>query len=109
VVMQHFGRFLGVSSMGVGGRVEDASREDVRVTFDRMVEIMSMARGTQHPSAKIEWSALMSAAAMCVAVSAGLPPTHANCARVLRLIVGIAAPLIEDEIVAMLRDNADIS
>jgi hypothetical protein len=66
-------------------------------TFDRMTEIMRLIFSTQAGPAHVEYSALIGAAAMVMAMSQGIMPTHDNLGRLGRLIARHVIPAIEAE------------
>jgi hypothetical protein len=66
-------------------------------TYNRMVEIMRLIASTQDDRAHVEYSALICAAAMVMAASQGIAPTHDNLGRLGRLIARHVIPAIEAE------------
>lgn len=67
-------------------------------TCDRMTAIMGLITGTQATDARVEYSALMCAAAFLMTVSQGIEPTVENCQRVMRLMCERVIPVIEEEV-----------
>lgn len=70
--------------------------QDVDECFDRMTEIIGLVTPTAHADARIEYSALLCAAAMIMTVHRGMEPTYENCTQILDIMAGEVIPAITE-------------
>lgn len=73
----------------------------VKETSDRMVQIMGLITSTQSTDVRVEYSALMCAAAMLMTISQGIEPSMANYQRVMVVVADQLIPAIEAEVEKM--------
>lgn len=75
-----------------------ATGPDVGITNDRMIEIIHLIGPTARDKPQVEYSAVLGAGAVLMAVSFGMLPSHENCSRILAKLIEKLAPIMEEEL-----------
>jgi hypothetical protein len=75
-----------------------ATGPDVNVTYDRMVEIVSLIEPTKSLRPEVEYSALLGVAASIIAARMGIEPKPENTSAILSLLISKIVPELEAEL-----------
>jgi hypothetical protein len=91
------GGALGTGAEGMKrvNRIADSTTGELRQTYDRSVQIIRLIATTKSPDPRIEWSALATAAALCMATSSGIEASNDNLSEIIELLASEVNPAVE--------------